>query len=524
MTKNILFSTQDSSLKVFYKVSQIIKKNNQSKNTGFIVTNKQFYKQWINENPEFVSENFSIIKEWELTKVNKFSNVDMNVLESYEKKFGHEPGLFGAIVSDRRLFMGFKNTFTQDYSRRYSDQVLLYILQNCLQKIDEFIKEFKPDIIISFQCVTILDYLIYLFAKHHHIQYLNLRPTRINNRVMFASTINDPPPEIVGLYQKFSHLDHKNDYHKIDTFISETRKDVKFYEGVIEPSLIPGQRISNLKFKKIFSFLKQIFDYFIYKVYLDNHVPNPLIRTFYVGLLNPFKTKIINYYLKPKYISQTDLKNKKYIYFPLHTEPEVSLLVHGKPFINQIELIRMIAISMPIDTILVVKEHPWMIGKRSLKSYKKILNIPRVLIAKPNLYSKELIINASLITVVTGSASLEGVLMQKPVITFGDCMTNILPDFMCARCKDLRELQSLIHKSISAKIDEKWDTYLKTFLLSIFSHSGEINLYTTLLGRKNRYSRSPSNYNQEIESLYKCLDKAINFKFDLFSEDNGAKW
>ena len=69
---------------------------------------------------------------------------------------------------------------------------------------------------------------------------------------------------------------------------------------------------------------------------------------------------------KSKYVKNQDLKNINYAFFPLHTEPEVTLLVYSKPYMNQIEAIRLISHNLPIGMKLIVKEHPWNIGKRKI--------------------------------------------------------------------------------------------------------------------------------------------------------------
>ena len=73
-----------------------------------------------------------------------------------------------------------------------------------------------------------------------------------------------------------------------------------------------------------------------------------------------------------------------------------------------------------------------MVGKRTIGAYRKILAIPRVRFAAPELDASEFIARASLIAVVTGSVALEAAILGKPVITFGDCpltcsLTRSLP-------------------------------------------------------------------------------------------------
>ena len=49
-------------------------------------------------------EQFSY-KEWEIVSP-PFEKPNLKILGNYERKIGGKPGLFGAIVADRRLFLG----------------------------------------------------------------------------------------------------------------------------------------------------------------------------------------------------------------------------------------------------------------------------------------------------------------------------------------------------------------------------------------------------------------------------------
>ena len=139
----------------------------------------------------------------------------------------------------------------------------------------------------------------------------------------------------------------------------------------------------------------------------------PLI---YQTILNPIRALRAESLLSHNYVKTEDLKDQRFAFFPLHTEPEVSQLVYAQPLVNQIEIIRIIAYSLPADMLLVIKEHPWMVGKRRLGAYKKLLDIPRVRFASPALSAREFIQKADLVT-----ANLYSVLLgRKNVYSIGD--------------------------------------------------------------------------------------------------------
>ena len=92
--------------------------------------------------------------------------------------------------------------------------------------------------------------------------------------------------------------------------------------------------------------------------------------------------------------------------------------------------------------ILVVKEHPRSAGVRPLSYYKKLLEIPNVVLVEPSASSHELVRKANLVTVITGNIGLEAAVLGKPVIVFGETDYLALPDIMVKKCHDLYELSN----------------------------------------------------------------------------------
>ena len=496
----ILFTTQGTSLRVFEGVRAALSEKVDVERAGFVVANSLFYRQWLREQPQFETAGHLIVKEWEVT-ARRHAKPDLEVLARYERQLGTEANLFSAIVADRRLFMGPDCTNRQDYRRRFTDDQLLCILQEGLIATERLFDQLKPDVLIGFICVTFLDYLAYLFARARGIRVLNLRPTRIADRVTFGSAINDPAPEFLQAYRRAlvdgsPHMDDARQY------IRRVREDHGLYEGVVRPSagtaLVVNARREPAG-KAAVRVMRNYSEYLNSESRSDNHVPDPLRSLVFAAIVNPARAWLMARRMRAHYISEERLRRTRYVFYPLHTEPEVSLLVYGRPFLNQIEVIRQLAISLPIDMQLVVKEHPWMVGKRTESFYRKLLNIPRVHLARPELQARDLITHASLIAVITGSVALEGVILRKPALTFGDCPFNALPPTMVRRCADLREMPSLIATLLA---DHQHDeAALAAYVAAVFDMSESVNLYSVLLGKQSVHAERQGTHAEEIREL-----------------------
>ena len=112
--------------------------------------------------------------------------------------------------------------------------------------------------------------------------------------------------------------------------------------------------------------------------------------------------------------------NKKFIYFPLHVDPESSTMILTPMLSNQLNMIDLISKSLPSDMVLVVKEHIPMIGRRKNSFYKILSSMPKVILVDPFLNSSHLIKSSSIVCGISGTAVLEGILHKKPFLLLGN--------------------------------------------------------------------------------------------------------
>ncbi len=497
----ILFCTQSESLQLFHALRDSLGAQLPIERAGFTVADSLAYGRWLLSRPGFESEGHLLVKEWEVTSA-RSHRPDLAKLADYERQLGAEAGLFGAIVADRRLFMGPDCTYSQDYRRRFTDEQLLSILQRGLEEMERLFDALQPDVMVSFICVTMLDYLAYLFAKARGVRVLNLRPTRVGDRISLSSRLNDPSPELAASYERILAEGHPEYWETSRAYIQRVREQHGRYEGVVRPSDRPALKANTAKLGRLGGVASAVRSYLAYRRSVaskDNHVPDPLRTMWFAAVRNPRRARAAQGLLAARYVKAEHLPAVRYAFFPLHTEPEVSLLVYGRPYVNQIEIIRMLAMSLPVDMVLVVKEHPWMVGKRTLGAYRKMLNIPRVRLADPSMEARTLIQQADLVAVVTGSVALEAAMLGKPVITFGDCPYNLLPSSMVRRCDDPRRLQSIVRESLSEQAVD--DRALQAYVAAVFDTSASVNLYSVLLGKKNVHAERAGAYAEEIAKL-----------------------
>lgn len=135
----------------------------------------------------------------------------------------------------------------------------------------------------------------------------------------------------------------------------------------------------------------------------------------------------------------------KFIFFPLHKQPEASVDVLGRYYENQFDLIKNIWRCLPTDWTLVVKEHSNAIGDRNFSFYKKVLKLPGVYLIEESTNSHDLIKASEMIFTISGTVALEAVYMSKPALTFANCYFNGFGSCYKISWEELRNCQNLVH-------------------------------------------------------------------------------
>ena len=109
----------------------------------------------------------------------------------------------------------------------------------------------------------------------------------------------------------------------------------------------------------------------------------------------------------------------KYVYFPLHVEPELASMVLSPEFNNQVAIIDLVSKSLPGDMVLVVKEHMVALGRRPRAFYEWLSDMQNVVMARADADGPAIARGASAVVTLTGTAGLEAATEGVPVLTFG---------------------------------------------------------------------------------------------------------
>ena len=141
-------------------------------------------------------------------------------------------------------------------------------------------------------------------------------------------------------------------------------------------------------------------------------------------------------------------------------------------YTNQIDIISQVAKAIPVDHTLYVKEHYSMRIEawRHLEFYKKLQELPNVLLVHPNFDSKSLLQNCSLVVTITGTSALEGGFYKKPAIVFSHSSFSYLPFITVTT--NFNDLPKIIRTQINSDHDY---TTINHYIDLLNHHSLQVN-------------------------------------------------
>lgn len=158
-------------------------------------------------------------------------------------------------------------------------------------------------------------------------------------------------------------------------------------------------------------------------------------------------------------------EEERYIYLPLHYQPECTTLPLGDFFEDQELIIEWLSSFLNNSTWLYVKEHPLQTYEinnsryRCIEFYKRILELPRVKLISRRYNSYDLIKNSICVATVTGTVTMEALYYEKPVLFFGYHVYQCAPGVYTIR--SLEDCEKALKNIWEGKTSFKRSDFLK---------------------------------------------------------------
>lgn len=310
-----------------------------------------------------------------------------------------------------------------------------------------------------------VNFMIYIIFEHLNKQIIMFGQTAIKDLIFLKKNITDVPRTIRSEVLETTHnISLMNYFHKLS--------DANYYSD-LEPDYDYQQLAQNNKKELI---LRNIFQPSFYLRYFFRLYH--LIRLYHLNKVD-FASKYYSYIyqknfrirLKKEYSrcvtkNNIDLKSIKYIYFPLHYQPEKTTIPEGGDFFNQIHVLSYLRSVIPMEILIIVKEHPAQFNNtqsyisRDLDYYRRLNRINNLHLIDTQYSPLDLIDNSIAVSTITGTVGIEALARKKPVFVFGYPWYRNLPNVFPHKDykKDVSTFEVLINsyefKNISEEIRE----------------------------------------------------------------------
>jgi len=119
-------------------------------------------------------------------------------------------------------------------------------------------------------------------------------------------------------------------------------------------------------------------------------------------------------------VPTADELRAKFVYFPLHLQPEMTTSGLGGVFSDQVDAIESLREILPAEWWIFVKENPYQgCEHRGAEFFNRLKSLPKVKYISKEFSTYTLIENCQFVATVTGTAGWEAITGGKPCLVFG---------------------------------------------------------------------------------------------------------
>ena len=173
----------------------------------------------------------------------------------------------------------------------------------------------------------------------------------------------------------------------------------------------------------------------------------------------------------------SDLEGKKFVYFPMHVEPETALQGISPEYFYQHALIAAVSRDLPAGYCLAVKEAYGAIGRRPANFYRQVADLKNVVFLDTWEVGFDCARKADAVVTICGTAGLEAAVAGRPVIAFGrHNIYNFLPSVRVV--EDECDLPEYLREALGDGHDpEQTQADAKRLLQAIADNSFDMGAY-----------------------------------------------
>ncbi|MDP3645903.1 MAG: polysialyltransferase family glycosyltransferase [bacterium] len=373
------------------------------------------------------------------------------------------------VQSLRHHVKSYADRYYYGFKQNVSDEDIVAYLEATHKSFKRIFDEFKPDIVIAPTFVTYPHIACNLYAKKRGIPMLTVTDSKVSEMYVFSYNYLDAESPFLDHLQALNRgVEQTKNRERARAYIREFREHFK------KPTTLTQYKQYNKKtpVQRLRHALAPY--YHILQWYLHAPQVNPE-GTGITADWRPPRIILRDHYMHDWYMRKTERfpyypieKIGKCVYFPLQFQPEAAVDLTSPRYNNQIETARQVAMSLPDDYTLVVKDHPGMYGYRSPEDLEQLARTPNVKLVDYRIPSETILKKADLVVGPASTTLAEAAFLQKPAIQLGDLgITQQLPNVV--HHNDVTTLPGVIRKILKNDLHTpEYECRLENYVAAAF--------------------------------------------------------
>lgn len=366
----------------------------------------------------------------ELKEINNIS-IDDNVVVDYEFLTHFESKLKGGRTLNNLIALDYILTqfgHSRTYVERPNNKEVVYkTLELCLKKVLSFTEHVKPDLIFTYGNNHLIKNLFYEVSIVNKVPMFALDTCRVNRRYIILDNLWIGTSDFI-----------KKEMQKLKEEKDPCSEATAYIENMIKNNVqaYSFEGSYDLKNEKKYNFIYQLKPVIRSLLSLPRATLNDWrdikrrgVKNGYYSPKFPFFVFLYNLkavFRIKKYFSSKELNKQcptgPYVFVPLHMIPENNIFT-DPDLIDELELVRQVSRSVPVNYKVVVKANPSMLVRfadtHPPSFYEKLNELPNVVVVSPKLKSMPIISKARALITISGTGLLEAAILGIPAFAFG---------------------------------------------------------------------------------------------------------
>jgi hypothetical protein len=143
-------------------------------------------------------------------------------------------------------------------------------------------------------------------------------------------------------------------------------------------------------------------------------------------------------------------RDEPFVYYPLHVPADVALTIRAPEYRDQMALIDFLARTVPETHLVLIKEHPALVGAMDHRSLAQLLaRRDNVRLLNPGLNNYDVLRRADAVITVNSKSGAEALLLGQRVVVLGDAFYT--PCDLVHRARSLAELSSVLRSALETE-------------------------------------------------------------------------